>query len=138
MSIETYRARRSKPHITLSADDYDRLTALANAAMSKAPDLAMDLAEEIGRAHIVARGRLPQEVVCMNSEVEFRDERSGKVQRLILVYPNEANISERKLSVLTPVGTALIGVRVGDSISWQMPSGELRRLTVLSAGEPQN
>lgn len=138
MSIETYRARRSKPHITLSADDYDRLTALANAAMSKAPDLATDLAEEIGRAHIVARGRLPQEVVCMNSEVEFRDERSGKVQRLILVYPNEANISERKLSVLTPVGTALIGVRVGDSISWQMPSGELRRLTVLSAGEPQN
>jgi regulator of nucleoside diphosphate kinase len=132
------RARRSKPHITLSADDYDRLMALANAAMSKAPDLATELAEEIGRAHVVARGRLPQEIVCMNSDVEFRDERDGKIQRLILVYPNEANISERKLSVLTPVGTALIGLRVGDSIGWATPSGDLRRLTVLSAREPQN
>ena len=73
----------------------------------------------------------------MNSEVEFRDESTGKVQRLILVYPNEADIAEGKLSVLTPVGTALIGVRVGDSIGWETPSGEFRRLTVLSAGEPQ-
>jgi regulator of nucleoside diphosphate kinase len=137
MSMETYRTRRPKPRITLSADDYERLMALANGAMNRAPDLAAELVEEIGRAHVVAAGRVPQEVVCMNSEVEFRDESNGKVQRLILVYPNEADISEGKLSVLTPVGTALIGVRVGDSIGWETPSGEFRRLTVLSAGEPQ-
>ena len=53
-----------------------------------------------------------------------------------LVYPEHADISQRKVSVLTPVGTALIGLRTGDSIMWETPNGELRQLTVFSVREP--
>ena len=138
MSIETLgRTSRTKPRITLSTDDYDRLSALADAAMTNMPELAAELADEIGRAHVVEAGRRPQQVVGMHSDVEFRDEGSGKVQRLTLVYPEDADIRQRRLSVLTPVGTALIGVRVGDSIGWETPSGQIRRLTVLSVRDPQ-
>jgi regulator of nucleoside diphosphate kinase len=73
----------------------------------------------------------------MNSEVEFRDDTTGKIQRVTLVYPEEADISQRKVSVLTPVGTALIGLRNGNSITWETPNGEVRQLTVLSVWEPK-
>ena len=96
------------------------------------PDLADELADEIGRAHVLAKGKHPQHIVCMNSEVEFRDDTTGKVQKVTLVYPEEADISQRKVSVLTPVGTALIGLRNGHSITWETPNGEVRQLTVLS------
>ena len=66
----------------------------------------------------------------MNSEVEFRDNTTGKVHKVLLVYPEEADISERRISVLTPVGTALLGLRTGDSITWETPGGDLRQLTV--------
>jgi regulator of nucleoside diphosphate kinase len=72
----------------------------------------------------------------MNSEVQFRDDTTGKVQRVMLVYPEEADISLHKISVLTPVGTALIGLPTGQSITWETPTGELRQLTVLAVHEP--
>ncbi len=70
----------------------------------------------------------------MGSEVEFRDDSTGKVQTVTLVFPGDADIAERKISVLTPVGTALIGMRAGDSITWEARDGDLRRLTVLRPG----
>ena len=100
------------------------------------PDLADELAEEIGRARVLAKGEHPQHIVCMNSEVEFRDDTTSKVQKVTLVYPEEADISQRKISVLTPVGTALIGLGDRDSITWETPNGELRQLTVLSVQGP--
>lgn len=127
----------AKPTIILSAEDYGRLSALADAARKRMPGLADELAEEIGRARVLAQGKHPQDIVCMNSEVEFRDHATGKVQRVTLVYPDEADISQRKVSVLTPVGTALIGLRSGDSITWETPNGEERQLTVLSVREPR-
>ena len=96
------------------------------------PDLAADLAEEIGRAQVLAKGRRPMHIVCMNSEVEFRDDTTGKIRKVVLVYPGEADISKGKVSVLTPVGTALIGLETGHSITWEAPSGEVRQLTVLA------
>lgn len=137
MTIERVAAEgnRAKPRITLSAEDYERLSALADAVSSRMPDLAADLAEEIGRAHVLARGRHPEHIVCMNSEVEFRDDTSGKIQKVTLVYPGEADISHGKVSVLTPVGTALIGLRSGHSITWETPTGQVRQLTVLSVRE---
>ena len=128
---------RAKPIATLSAEDYERLSALANAARKRMPDLADELADEIGRAHVLAKGEHPQHSVCMNSEVEFRDDTTGRAQRVTLVYPDEADISHRKISVLTPVGTALIGLRTGHSITWETPNGEVRQLTVISVREPQ-
>ena len=100
----------AKPAIILSAEDYERLSTLAHAARKQMPDLADELAEEIGRARVLAKGEHPQHIVCMNSEVEFRDDTTSKVQKVTLVYPEEADISQRKISVLTPVGTALIGL----------------------------
>ncbi len=138
MTIEKVVAEgnRAKPRITLTAEDYKRLSALANAASSRMPDLAADLADEIARAHVLAKGRHPEHIVCMNSEIEFRDDTNGKVQKVTLVYPGEADISRGKVSVLTPVGTALIGLRSGHSITWETPTGQVRQLTVLSVREP--
>ena len=124
-------ASRAKPRITLSADDYERLSMLAHVARNRMPDLADELADEIGRAHVLAKGRHPKHIVCMNSEVEFRDDTTGKARRVALVYPEEADIAQGKVSVLTPVGTALIGLQAGQSITWETPSGEVRQLTVL-------
>ena len=126
---------RGKPQIILSSEDYERLAALAHAARSRMPNLAADLAEEIGRADVHTKGRHPQHVVCMNCEVEFRDDTTGKVQKVTLVYPNEADISKCQVSVLTPVGTALIGLREGYSMTWETPAGETRQLTVLAVRE---
>jgi regulator of nucleoside diphosphate kinase len=137
MTIDTMTAEsRVKPTITLSAEDYERLSALARAARKRLPDLADELADEVERAHVLAKGSSLQHVVRMNSEVEFRDDTTGKAQRVTLVYPEEADISQRKVSVLTPVGTALIGLPTGQSITWETPAGELRQLTVLVVHEP--
>jgi regulator of nucleoside diphosphate kinase len=123
---------RAKPSITLSAEDYKRLSELAHRARNRMPDLAAELADEIGRAQVLAKGRHPEHVVCMDSEVEFRDDTTGKVRKVLLVYPAEADIAQGKVSVLTPVGTALIGLQSGHSITWETPSGEARQLTVLA------
>lgn len=123
---------RCKPPITLSTEDYDRLSALAHVVRNKMPHLASGLAEEIGRADVLTGGRHLQHVVCMNCEVEFRDDTTGKVQKVTLVYPPEADISKGQVSVLTPVGTALIGLREGHSMTWETPRGETRQLTVLA------
>jgi regulator of nucleoside diphosphate kinase len=131
----TVTENRVAPRITLSTEDFERLSALANAARSRMPDLAADLIEEIARADVLAKGRRLEHIVRMNSDVEFRDDTTGKIRRVKLVYPEAADISQRKISVLTPVGTALIGLRRGHSITWEAPSGELRQLTVLTVRE---
>lgn len=123
---------RAMPRITLSADDYERLSMLAHVARNRMPDLADELADELGRAHVLAKGRHPKHIVCMNSEVEFRDDATGKVRKVMLVYPEEADIAQDKVSVLTPVGTALIGLQAKQSITWETPNGEVRQLTVLA------
>lgn len=72
----------------------------------------------------------------MGCQVEFRDDTTGKVQTVTLVYPGEADIAQGKISVLTPIGAALIGLRAGHSISWETRSGDIKRLTVLTVREP--
>lgn len=126
----------AKPRITLTAADHVKLSVLANAAANTMPDVASELAEELDRAHVLPKGRHPADVVYMGCEVDFRDDLTGRVQTVILVYPNEADISKGKISVLTPIGTALIGLPVGKSIDWATRSGELKRLTVLQVREP--
>ena len=72
----------------------------------------------------------------VNSEVVYRDDTTGRVQTVTLVYPNEADIAKGKASVLTPIGTALIGLAVGRSINWRTRTGDMKRLTVLQVREP--
>jgi regulator of nucleoside diphosphate kinase len=126
----------AKPRITLTATDHEKLTVLANAASNTMPDVAAELTEELDRAHVLPKGRHPADVVCMGCEVDFRDDITGRVQTVVLVYPNEADISKGRISVLTPIGTALIGLPVGKSIDWTTRTGESKRLTVLQVREP--
>jgi regulator of nucleoside diphosphate kinase len=126
-----------KPGITLTAQDHEKLSIIARAAENTMPDVAALLTEELDRAHVLAKGRHPEHTVCMGCEVEFRDDTTGKVQTVTLVYPEEADISKGKISVLTPIGTALIGLRAGHSITWETRTGDLRRLKVLQVREPQ-
>ena len=125
-----------RPRITLTAIDHERLSQLARAAETTMPDLVSVLTDELARAEIVPHG-YPEHTVCMGSEVEFRDETTGKIQTVTLVFPGEADIAQRRISVLTPVGTALIGMQAGGSISFEARDGDLRRLTVLAARQPQ-
>lgn len=127
---------RAKPRISLTVNDYEELSVLADAAARTMPEIAAELAEELDRAHVLPKGRHPVDTVFMGCEVDFRDDMTGRVQTVILVYPNEADISKGRISVLTPIGTALIGLPVGKSIDWTTRTGETKRLTVLQVREP--
>jgi regulator of nucleoside diphosphate kinase len=109
----------------------------ASAAMHHMPEVAITLADELDRAHVLKTGRHPLDVVCMGCEVEFRDDSTGKVQKVTLVYPGDADIAQGRISVLTPIGAALIGLRAGSAITWETRVGDLKRLTVLRVREPQ-
>lgn len=87
------------------------------------------LEHELERAETVAPKDVPGDVITMRSEVRLRDLNTGGVMVYTLVFPTEADYGEGRISVLAPVGTAMLGYRVGDTIEWPVPSG-LRRLKV--------
>jgi regulator of nucleoside diphosphate kinase len=130
------RKAPSRPRVVLTATDHHSLMTLANKVEATAPQIASSLLDELDRAHVLGRGRMPIDVVQMGSVVEFRDETTGQVRTVTLVYPGEADIAEGKVSVLTPIGTALIGLGVGASIDWDTRTGGTKRLTVLAVHEP--
>jgi regulator of nucleoside diphosphate kinase len=130
MIMKQSNNKYSEPHIILTASDHEHLSGLARAAMRSMPEAATNLANELDRAQVLAKGRRPVDVVSMGCEVEFRDESNGRVQTITLVDPSEADIEQGKVSVLTPVGTALIGLGTGASITWETRTGQLKRLTV--------
>ncbi len=115
--------------ITISKRDFDQLLNLVRNLKSNSAEL---LEEEISRASVVSDDALHDKVVSMHSTVQFVDETTGAESVVTLVYPQEANIDEGKLSILAPVGIALIGLRVGQNIQWPMPHGNSRSLRVVS------
>ena len=88
-----------------------------------------DLRVELDRALVLDPSRLSPSVVTMHAAVRVRDLESGHRQKLTLVSPSEANVSAGRISVLAPLGTALLGYRQGDVVEWVMPGG-LRRLLI--------
>jgi regulator of nucleoside diphosphate kinase len=119
------------PPVVLDAAYVARLQTLASSAMNVAPDVADRLLNEIDRATVLPSGDVPSHVVNIGSEVTFRDNDAGRVQTVILVLPQHADIAQRRVSVLTPIGAALIGLAEGASIDWETRDGETRQLTVL-------
>jgi len=87
------------------------------------------LEEELDKAHTVGSRDIPGDVVTMRSQVRVKDMKSGREMDLSVVFPSEADSEQGKISVLAPVGTALLGYRVGDTIEWKVPGG-LRRLKI--------
>lgn len=122
------------PEIIVRHHDHDRLAVLADAALDTLPDLAETLLFELDRAKLVADERFPATIVRMGSEVEY--EAADGRRRVRLVYPEDADIATGRISVLTPVGIALIGLSAGQSIRWTKRDGRVETLTVLSVDPP--
>jgi len=122
-----------QPTIYVTQSDLDRLLDLVD-AHSAAPGSRRfeQLEAELVRAKVVPRERIPNDVVTMNSRVVFEDETAGGRREIELVYPRDADIDAAKISVLVPVGAALLGMRVGQSIDWDLPNGEKQRYRVVA------
>ncbi len=118
------------PQVVLSRFDRDRLERLLD-RMGPRPELEA-LRDEIERAEIVEPEAVPEDVVTMNSVVRFVDEESGSERVVKLVFPGHADVESGRISVLAPVGSALLGLSVGDSIDWPLPQGRTRRLRVVA------
>src|SRR5690606_27847146 len=118
-----------KPRITLSRTDHDRLLGLAEAMETRNPTFSETMIAELERANVVEDKALPAKVVRMGSTLSYTAD-EGEPQKVTLVFPVEADIEKGKISVTTPVGTALIGLSVGQSIDWTDSSGKSHRLKV--------
>lgn len=130
-----FRPASPKPEIIISDVDYKRLASLATAAQAGLPEVADVLQSELERARVVAADRVPVDVVQMGSAVEFRVD-TGQQRRVTLVFPEEENISEGRVSVLTPIGAALIGLSSNQSMTWTTRDGRQHELTVVRAEQP--
>ncbi len=117
--------------ITLTDADFERLAHLVDAFGPELLDAIDGLEAELGRARVVPSREVPPDVVTMNSRVRYVDESDGAVRELTIVYPKAADAAEARVSVLAPVGAALLGLRVGQSIEWPLPDGRRKRYRVV-------
>lgn len=114
-------------------DDYKLLTAFLNNWYGNTlveRKSAQDLQEELKHARLVGKEDFPADAVGLNSRVMIKAEGRDDVMELVLVMPDKADMKERKISVVAPVGAALIGFRKGEQVSWQVPAGK-RTFTIL-------
>jgi regulator of nucleoside diphosphate kinase len=123
------------PPIVITTSDLDRLRLLASSAMTRFPYAASYLAREIDRADIVPPLQALRGLVRMGSRVAYLDHGCDRIREVTLVFPHEADIDQSRISILTPVGAALIGLSVGQSIEFETPGGEKRSLTVLRVSD---
>ena len=121
-----------RPEIQLTRRDFNRLDQLtATHADGEFRRVVDFLVGELSRAKVVDSDRIGADVVTMHSEVLFRDEETGRERSVTLVYPNEHAALDGALSVLTPLGAALIGLTEGHTISFETSDGRSRRVTVV-------
>jgi len=120
-----------KPKITLSNSDFEHLTRLANNSLNTMTELAEELLTELDRAKVVSDKALPANVVRMGAPVTYQSDK-GQERTVILVNPGEADIAQNKISIMTPIGTALIGLAEGQSIGWVARDGQAHKLTIVS------
>jgi len=109
--------------LIISEQDYTRLSRLRDSQI---------LEDELSRAVLVPSDQVPANVVKMNARVTYLDESNGTTREVELVYPEEADSSNGRISVLTPVGSALLGLEVGQTIEWLFPNQQSRLLRVIS------
>ena len=120
----------AQPPIIITRVDLQRLERLLDSLEEYGPG-AEALEQELARAQVVGHDEVPAGVVTMNSRVHCREEASGKDYHLTLVYPQDAG-GEGRVSILAPVGSALLGLSVGQHIDWPAPGGKQLKLTLLA------
>jgi len=129
MTSKTKGSRR--PAITIARSEHARLSNLADMLAARDPHAAEQLAAELDRAKILDDARMAPGIMRMGSIAEFRID-DEPAQTAELVFPKDADISRQRISVLTPVGAALLGLSAGQSIEWAARDGRVRCLSVLS------
>lgn len=108
-------------YLFLTESDFTRVMALQPPPSLRA---------ELERAIVVEADDMPAGVVTMYSHVRYRDEHTGESRHVQIVYPEDADVARGRISVLAPVGAALLGLETGQVIDWKFPAGEVRRLRV--------
>lgn len=131
MTTNPHSATGRLPRIQLDKTLVGRLEALAASMMRRSPDVGERLFDEIARAKLVDPDRMRDDVVTIGSEVTFRDLGTDRQQTVCLVFPEDADINQGRISVLTPVGVALLGLSPGAVISWITRDDVKRQLEVL-------
>ena len=118
------------PAIVISSLDLQRIEELLELPPHRDSPGPASLRAELARANVLDPGEMPGDVITMNSVATFVDETSGEAREFSLVYPRDADTAANKISVLAPVGSAMLGLRVGQSIDWKVPGGRSLRLRV--------
>lgn len=121
----------TRPTIIINEFDAERIDRLLEQPAFASLPVAAALNDELDRAQMCAPEEMPADVVSMNSKVRFRDLSSGEERTRTLVFPSNMTDSATQLSVMAPVGAALLGLRVGSTINWQLPGGATTHLEVL-------
>jgi regulator of nucleoside diphosphate kinase len=127
-----------RPSIVITHSDARVLRRLLNSRSIERHDSEhlQELAFELDRALVLDEDELPRKVVTMNKAVTVKDLATGARHHVVLVSPAQADVSARRISVLAPLGTVLLGYREGDEVEWLMPGG-LRRLRIEHVSEAQ-
>lgn len=129
MTVRQQEQSRQKPDLFLSAIDFERLEALADSMANDRDESREAFLEELARASVLAPDEMPVDTVTMNSIVRFRLD--GREFCKTLVYPRDARDAENHISIVTPVGMALIGLQCGAIIEWPRPGGGVIEVEVL-------
>ena len=119
------KTMETKRTIFITQADMKRLQSLIESMKSSREDLQA-LRGELDQAHVVRPADIPKDVVTMNSKAQVRDLETNEIMTYTLVFPGNANIDDGKISVLAPVGTAMLGHRAGEEFEWHVPAGPVR------------
>jgi regulator of nucleoside diphosphate kinase len=123
---------QDQPEIYVTTHDYERLSALADFYKSRRRGVPVDfLIDELERAELVAAAEVGAKVVTMNSRVRIMDPDTGEARTVSLVYPGEEDSLRDKVSVFTPLGTALLGLPEGARMEWRTLDGRSKSVSVL-------
>jgi regulator of nucleoside diphosphate kinase len=122
---------QARPTIYVTEADFEILSNLADAAAGRAPGGRV-LAEEMARALIVEPGEAPRPFARIGSTIDYQDLSNGQTRKVRLSLPRDASIDDNRISVLSPVGAALVGMTAGETFQWTDPEGRARGVRVLA------
>lgn len=118
---------KTKSRLVLAKDDYDIIMSYIRRGLPTITFNRQDAEElemELKKAKLVHKNELPEDIVRLNSTVTIKEEKENRIIELTVVTPEKANIKRRLISIMSPIGTALIGFRKGQQVKWKVPAGK--------------